>query len=329
MLKPSEEKFLAFFEGNCSQEDLKEMHAWIKESEDNAKELFELESVYRQVKASAIPDSQIENAYRKIYHIKTQEKLQAKKARSKKMWYYSAAAMLCVVLVFAVMMGGFSFLNNKMLVAQAPNDAILKLMLNDSTKVWLNKNTKLFYPREFSRERRIVKIDGEAYFDVASDKKRPFIVEGKKMKVSVLGTEFNFYDDAKEEDAVVSLFEGSVQVEGNHNEGKIRIIPGQTAYLHSKGKYISVEKRNDKLNELWHNNKIQFNNANVENIAKTLESIYKVQIDVDKKFNADETYSGTICKSNSLDSVLSLLQEVIPMKYEIENNVIKLTKSNH
>ncbi len=93
-----------------------------------------------------------------------------------------------------------------------PTGQRVNITLSDGTNVWLNARTKIVYPAVFDKSVRQVAVDGEAYFDVAKDKKRPFIVETGKCNMEVLGTKFNVEGYSDKDDFEVTLMEGSVRV---------------------------------------------------------------------------------------------------------------------
>lgn len=104
-------------------------------------------------------------------------------------------------------------LNGKaqMLTATTPRGGTYQVTLPDGTKVWLNADSKISFPARFSRKGRKVLIEGEAYFEVAKNKKMPFIVESGGQRVEVLGTHFNV--SAYQGEAIrTTLLEGSVRV---------------------------------------------------------------------------------------------------------------------
>src|SRR5690606_9851089 len=101
--------------------------------------------------------------------------------------------------------------------------------LSDGTRVWLNSNSTLKFPPEFATDQRAVEISGEAFFEVAHDAKRPFIVKSYYQEITVLGTTFNVKAYYGDELNTTTLVEGSVQVRGRTGNDRFKLLPGQTA----------------------------------------------------------------------------------------------------
>ena len=206
----------------------------------------------------------------------------------------------------------------------ADNDTTL--MLPDGTKVWLNRQSALKYPKEFDAEDRVVEIEGEGYFEVTKDPHQPFIVESDVMSVKVLGTVFNFHVDKEQQKASVSLLEGKVRVAGNNDEGTIELEPGQKAFVDARMGSMTVSEADVYQEAMWHEHKTAFSNANINSIAKLLENIYKVQVVVDPAIDQNNTYSGVVKEKETIDSVLDLLQNTLPIHYKVKGNKVYLIK---
>ena len=150
------------------------------------------------------------------------------------------------------------------------------LQLADGTKVWLNASSSIKFPTAFSGKTREVSITGEAYFEVSSDKSKPFIVDVGGMQVEVLGTHFNInsYDD--EEVIRTTLLEGSVVI--NQNMKSKKLYPGQQATVNSIGD-INLEK-NVNLSQVmsWKNGLFYFENSSLQEVMRELSRWYDVEV---------------------------------------------------
>ena len=212
----------------------------------------------------------------------------------------------------------------QLVMTGADNDTTL--VLPDGTKVWLNKQSALKYPKEFDSDNRVVEIEGEGYFEVTKNPHQPFIVESEVMSVKVLGTVFNFRIDKQQQRATVSLLEGKVKVVGNHDEGTIELKPGQKACVDARLGNLTVSENDVYQDAMWHERKTAFSNANVSDIAKLLEKIYHIQVVVDPAIDQTNTYSGVIKEKETIDSVLDLLQNTLPIHYKVKGNRVYLIK---
>lgn len=325
-------KFLA---GECTEEELQQVRDWLKNSPEDRQELFRLEKMSDALKAQFMPKSQIRQAEERLMaHIQKQEAEQEAEQKAEhhahvvRLWRRAAA--VAVVCVLGGLAWFYSQHNNlrhvqmQLVTTGAYNDTTL--VLPDGTKVWLNKLSALKYPKEFDSDNRVVEIEGEGYFEVTKNPHQPFIVESEVMSVKVLGTVFNFRIDKQQQRATVSLLEGKVKVVGNHDEGTIELKPGQKACVDARLGNLTVSENDVYQDAMWHERKTAFSNANVSDIAKLLEKIYHIQVVVDPAIDQANTYSGVIKEKETIDSVLDLLQNTLPIHYKVKGNRVYLIK---
>ncbi len=327
-----DEILLKYLSGECSDEELAEVSAWMKESEDNAGKLFRMEEIYQAGKSQRYGDMQrTATAERRLFRRIEREQAEkdeagARKARRVRRWAKYVATAAAVVLVAVV---GFKIYEHgtapEMLIAKADEGIVKEILLPDGSKVWLNNSSTLHYPKEFSHEERTVRLDGEAYFEVTKDSLKPFIVKSDAMRVKVLGTKFNFKCDKYDRIAEASLIEGEIEVKGNNNEGQIVLMPGQRAELYRSRGRLVVKQGDTKLDAVWHDDIIPFDRANIFVISKALERFYNVDIILSPDIQSDKTYSGAIKRRETVESVLTSLQNSIPFEYRIDGNAIFLT----
>ena len=320
----SEEIINIYLTGQCSEEELIEVNAWISESDENARQLFRMEEIYHLGKFDHYADEQrMANAEKRLYKQLSQEKKKKDKVLHMHRWMRYAA-----ILAVALLMGGgagYWFYNrpeHQMLVAVANEGIVKEVVLPDGTKVWLNNAAMLKYPREFSEKERNVYLDGEAYFEVTKNRHKPFTVESDAMRVRVLGTTFNFKCDKRCRIAEATLIEGEIEVKGNKDEGQIVLAPGQRAELNRNSGRLTVKQVDAKLDAVWRDNLIPFNKANIFTITKALERFYDVKIILSPDIRSDKTYSGVLKKKSTIESVLKSLQNSIPIEYKIVGNNI-------
>lgn len=236
------------------------------------------------------------------------------------LWTRYAAAVLVLVLI-----GWLSFkgLTSEDMIRVYADNKIRKIELADGTKVWLNKGSVFEYPENFAGDNRKVRLNGEAYFEVARQTgKHKFTVESKLMTVVVHGTIFNMksYDQATV--AETSLIEGEVLVESGDDDSKIILLPGQKAIVEESSHKMVVKETNSLMDGIWRNNMVPFQNATIQDIAKVLEDLYHVKIEVRKDIDLTHTYSGMIEKKEKLKDVMKTLQNSIPIRYKIESDKV-------
>ncbi|WP_281513021.1 FecR domain-containing protein [Bacteroides acidifaciens] len=321
----SEDIINKYLTGQCSEEELVEVNAWMKESEENARQLFRMEEIYHLGKFNQYADrQQMARAEKQLYKKLDEEKRKQNKILRMHRWM-KYAAMIAVILVIGGGSGYWLYQNGNnqhMMVAVANEGIVKEIILPDGTKVWLNNSATLKYPREFSEKARNVYLDGEAYFEVTKNRHKPFTVQSDAMRVRVLGTTFNFKCDKNYRIAEATLIEGEIEVKGNKEEGQIILAPGQRAELNKNNGRLTVKQVDAKMDAVWHDNLIPFQKADIFTISKALERFYDIKIILSPDMRADKTYSGVLKKKSTIESVLKSLQNSISIDYKIVGNNI-------
>ena len=199
----------------------------------------------------------------------------------------------------------------------------VNIMLPDGSNVWLNARTTLRYPFAFRSDRREVELDGEAYFDVAKDKKHPFIVETSKAKVEVQGTQFNVDAYADRDEFETTLMSGRVKVTSRANPlDRQTLAPDSKVYL-EKGR-LKVAPVDDYNPYRWKEGLICFRNETFRNIMKDFEKYYGITIHVENEQVLRYFYTGKFRQSDGVDYALRVLQKDILFSYhrDDENHII-------
>ncbi|RVT71996.1 DUF4974 domain-containing protein [Flavobacterium sufflavum] len=194
------------------------------------------------------------------------------------------------------------------------------LELSDGTKVWLNASSSITFPTSFAANERKVTLTGEAYFEVAKDKKRPFRVSVNDMQVNVLGTHFNVnaYDD--EATVNTTLLEGSVLL--TEKGKKVLLKPGQQAQKQKLGAIVVNDNVN--LEEVmgWKNGVFYFENASLQMVLRQLSRWYDVDV-VFEKGIPERTFEGEIQRNLQLSQVLKILEKN-KVHFKIDGNVLRV-----
>lgn len=203
---------------------------------------------------------------------------------------------------------------------ETPNGRQFSLMLGDGTKVWLNAASSIHFPVNFSGDERKVEITGEAYFEVAKNKHKPFKVSANGSEVEVLGTHFNVNSYADENTLNTTLLEGSVKV--SHAGNNALLTPGQQAQVNLKGSISKINHVNITEVVAWKNNAFSFNNTDLKKLMRQLSRWYDVEI-VYKNESADPVrFNGEISRSVTLSNVLKMLELTGEVSFSIEGKRI-------
>ena len=238
--------------------------------------------------------------------------------------WIAAAAIIVVVFLAGNWFGKIESSTNMVYASViSPAGSRSKIILPDSTSVWLNAGAEIRYPSSFSRETRDVYISGECFFNVTKDKKRQFIVHSNSLDIKVFGTSFNVRENEKDNKTEVALIEGEVQIFNSENRPLVSLTPGEQFTLTGD---IGVVEKVDNINNLtaWKENMIIFENEPFDQVIQSLESWYGVEFEVDTSILNNHNYTFKV-KTESIREVLNLISVITPIEYNIsgENVTIK------
>lgn len=205
-----------------------------------------------------------------------------------------------------------------------PRGTDFKLVLSDSTVVWLNAESSITYPVKFSGDSRKVAISGEVYFDVTHDKSKPFVVETEATKVKVLGTKFNIKAYQGDEAIYTTLLEGQVLVENSFGR-KVIIKPDEQAIT---GTSAEIEVREvDASREIdWMMGLFEFEDEKLGDILDELARWYDLKIFFESEDLKGYEFTGTLRKYNDLNQLLQLLEMTRSVKFYVKDDVVLVKK---
>ncbi|WP_316815476.1 FecR family protein [Pedobacter nyackensis] len=213
---------------------------------------------------------------------------------------------------------------NEMASIVTPRGGTYQIQLPDGTKVWLNAASSLKFPATFTNatERR-VELKGEAYFEVAKDKKHPFIVVSAEQDVKVLGTHFNINAYEDEESIKTTLLEGSIYVVNSWKKTGKTLTPGQQSIISEKT--ISVNSEVD-LEEAvaWKNGYFNFNES-LESIMNKVSRWYDVDVIYEVQ-PASDPFVAKISREKSLSALLNIIEKTGDVHFKIQGRRVIVTR---
>lgn len=199
-----------------------------------------------------------------------------------------------------------------------------QLTLSDGTRVWVNSATEIEYPIVFGHGERMVKMNGEAYFEVDADNNRPFIIEVNGNKITVSGTAFNvlaYKDDAYLE---VVLVEGSVKLT-NKEGNSLAIKPGQKVRLDHQSQAMKVENVETRYYTSWRDGVLYFNKIKLSELAVKLQRWYDVDIIFSDEKSASLIFSGAMESNRNIGFLMKLIEESSEINYRFEGKTIYIS----
>jgi ferric-dicitrate binding protein FerR (iron transport regulator) len=197
-----------------------------------------------------------------------------------------------------------------------------RVVLSDGTKVWLNSGSSIKFPVTFIGNERSVEIEGEAYFEVARDKKRPFKVLSDNQVVEVLGTHFNVNAYRDEPNIKTTLAEGSVKVSSDGISNTI--IPGQQIRLSRKSHAMNIVAVDTDAATSWKDGLFVFNDEGIHSIMRKISRWYGVDVVFQNDIN--EKFGGVISRFENVSQVLKILEVTETIHFKIEKRRIIVMK---
>ncbi|SEO70725.1 FecR family protein [Mucilaginibacter sp. OK283] len=200
-----------------------------------------------------------------------------------------------------------------------PRGGQYQVILPDGSKIWLNAASSLKFPTAFTGSQRDVELTGEAYFEVAKNPSKPFMVNVNALKVKVLGTHFNINAYADEDDIKTTLLEGLVQLTSGNNHNLLK--PDEQGIV--KGDNIQVVEVDAERAVAWKNGFFDFNRASIRDIMKQLSRWYNIEVVYNGKVSDDE-FMGRIERNVKLSQVLHVL-ELSHVHFKVEDKKITVS----
>ena len=238
---------------------------------------------------------------------------------------YTAASLLFVSM-------GFLFLKQQLPLAEnatqtefvsqlVPTGKYMNVLLSDSTKVKLGPTSTLRYPKNFNGDKRVVSLNGEGYFEVAHNARKPFIIQTGELEIKVLGTSFNVHAFENDKLSKIALFTGKVEV--SNGTKRLQLIPGQAIVYHKNKAIFSVESFEAAKEKEIMAGVLHFEKATYQEIARQLNRKYGII--VPDRPDIELMYSGTI-GHEPLEMVLEKLSLTTGYRFSIESNTLIVRK---
>jgi ferric-dicitrate binding protein FerR (iron transport regulator) len=204
-----------------------------------------------------------------------------------------------------------------------PKGQVNQIFLADGTRIWINSETRMEIPSVFTAKNRVVKLDGEAFFEVAKDKDRPFRVELNGQQIEVLGTSFNVRAYSNSNEIETTLQSGCIHLK----TGKqiTELIPGEQCIFDKDAKELIISKVDPVSFSSWKDGRFEFQNEDLIEVFKVVERWYDVEITIDENYFRGMHFSGVIKRNKDANHFLELLNLSIPVTYTIHADKIQIS----
>lgn len=215
------------------------------------------------------------------------------------------------------------------IVFSVPNAEMGNVVLADGTRVFLNSASELKYAAGSENSREVF-LKGEAYFEVKSDKKNPFLVHLDDFTIKATGTQFNArsYPLSNPE---ATLIEGEITILNKRGSEVTKVKPNETIVFDQSTRKIIVNSVNSHCKTEWRSGKIYLKNKTIEEIASTLERWYDVRFEFENESIKKVRLTGTILKNKPIEQILEILKisEPLDFEYQYENQLLTTVKIHY
>lgn len=300
-----EQKLLhKMFSGRATDNELTQIRQWVNESGENK------DSFYHE---RALFDALQFNDFREVSCVR-------RRSFSFRRWTGSVA--VAAIVLFLLYNVPVFFKNNfsqdvAFNTIKVPAGQRVEVTLSDGTHLWLNARSEFSYPVSFNSDRREVRLKGEAFFDVAKDENKKFIVNTGRCEVEVLGTQFNV-DAYDEDDFSTALLRGRVKVTDKFQINESVVLEPNNAVRFDQGK-LAVVPITDFSPYSWKDGVVTFKDIEFDLLMKKLERNYGIRIVINNPKLDDYACSGKFRISDGIEDVLRALQQDAHFTFEWES----------
>lgn len=321
---------LKHLDQTATKEEMKALLDWLEESEENQKQFASIRDLWLASRATlSFVNGESGKAFRLFRNnaLKFEERRRRKIIDGSMLKIAAAVALLVICSIGSYITGKKNTLPTTQVVRVMMNQTIMgqghkgSVTLPDGTVVWLNSNSKLIYPDKFEESTRSVKLEGEGYFEVTSNKDAPFYVETTDMTVKVLGTHFDVRSYERKNAFEAVLLSGKVEVQMKKNGEKLILAPNEKFSFDKQTNSYGVEKVNASDYTLWTAEKLIFEDESLSAIFKKMERWYDIDISCQKNVPLNARYSLTV-RNEPMEEILKMLSIIAQIEYTIKDDKI-------
>jgi ferric-dicitrate binding protein FerR (iron transport regulator) len=279
---------------------IEKIEQWKSSNDFNSKLYAQIESIYKTTENNNPSVNTAKNNFFKTINIE-----ESKSYSWKNVFKYAA------IFIFSVSTITYTYLQlsskNQQVLVETNFGEQKQIALSDGSVVWLNASSKFSYNSETPRK---VYLEGEAFFEVAKDKKHPFVVSTKDYFVKVLGTSFNVKSYLENTFTETVLFTGKVEITSNKQfKDKILMLPNdKVTFFRNSGEIVKSKVESIKSSTAWKEGRIEFKNKSFKEIANDLSIQFNIKISFKNERISNSKFTGSFDKSTPIDDILETLK---------------------
>ncbi|WP_106831309.1 FecR family protein [Parabacteroides pacaensis] len=306
----------------ASSEEINKLNDWLQADKQNRTQ-FDLIKSYWNAQVTSTLQGNAEKSWIKFYNkINSSQpsQKQIKRSISTRMWFKIASLAAVSILFILCITTYFPKKNTIRYYTCDIKNSQPEHILSDGTKISLSKNSYFIYSSEYGKKKREIELTGEAFFEVAKDSQKPFIVHTGKVSVRVLGTVFNVKTDERTHSVITTLLSGSVRFDTPHQQ--LTLQPDQQLIYNNDKDSILVKKVDAEIYAIWKENLYRYKSKAFGKLIKEIETIYNTPITIRNPALTEIKISGSLKKDLSLDQIFTLLSQSLPFSWKWEGEGI-------
>lgn len=323
------EIIIRYLDGSASLEDKKELYKWLNKSDNNWINFNETRDLWLSCDVALSDETDMNIALRRLRNRIVNDYVSVKQPKKVFIRWYQAVA------VFLLLLGiGYwwtiqtpqpgekeIYIQNQLITTKGSKGNFL---LPDGTVVWLNTGSKLVYPEKFDDDKRLVRLEGEGYFEVIENKKKPFIVQLGELEVEVLGTIFDISAYPGKDKIDVALLSGKVKVTGEVLDKEVILKPNQLLTYQKNEKKANLLDTKAYLHADWIKEKLVFDNNSLSDIIISLEGWYNISIQCPQSFAEKTLMTFTVVSGENVEEILKAMSRITAIDYSITDDKVTI-----
>lgn len=319
------ELIIGYLQNNLTQEETDCFYNWVNESASNKELFFEIKAMYDAGLPLSTPLETSESWGRLLNKKKNSQ------SRRFNLWYQISTYVAVALLAVAISSMYFLFFHeedNSLYSKYIGGDGLEAdvVELPDGTHISLGSKTTFHYDKDYGKDKRIVYLEGEAYFDVAKQKDKPFIVKTKEQDIEALGTKFNVMAYPLDSLVITTLLEGSVQLKTMNFPERTIMRPNQQLIYNRNTKQASLFHVDARQFTSWTTGYYYFHEQSLKAILDRLSHVYGMQFTVNSEILNQRTFTGTFYRGQSIKDIMEIVNLSIPIKYKIDDRHVTISE---
>lgn len=319
------ELIIRYLSGEATPEEIGRLKEWIEENPANREEFIALKKTEMLLEKARLERSADPEQEWRLLKEKIRPAVSVKNTRTAFLspWLFRAAAALIVLAIPIFLL--LRYANRPEMISVTASDHTTEIKLPDGTSVALKRGARIDYPEKFTGKIRQVTLQGEAWFEVVRDEKRPFTVESGKTLVEVLGTTFSLDSGSPEEETEVILISGKVKVALAGNAGPpVLLSPGEMASVNERTAVITHVHQTDPNLLAWKTGHIVLDNTPLSDALRLLSEVYGVSFVIQDPALEACRITATFDRQ-SLDAVLNVIKVTLGLEIEHQGEVYRIS----